>query len=742
MELKELDFQNRAISDLYGAMAVEGKRDVVFKAPTGSGKTVMLTKFMDAYMKGHDKTVFVWLTPGQGELEVQSKAKMESVCPGASTKDLADVMTGGFAAGDAVFINWQKLNRDGNNALKDSERTSFIEWIDKAFAEGLSFKVVIDESHNSFTDKSDAIVEWFRTDKIIRASATPTAVPDAIEVEVSEDDVIAEGLIKKRICINPGFPQQMTFSGGDLDKAQTEYLLERAMAMRETLRVKYNARAGEGAVNPLVLVQMPNNSDELLKTVETWFAARQIDVEGGTLAVWLANDNRNTEGLKANDGRQVAVILKQALATGWDCPRAQILVKLRKNMDEVFEIQTVGRVRRMPEACHYGDDELDSCYIYTFDETFKAGVVNGMGAKDLKTTRLFLKNEAKSFELTTEQRTMVPYQRDELAALKAVAAYFRSRYHLTGDFARNRRKLEAAGYVMGSQIEGRALSGNATKLKDMARRGGFNDISYLFLADTHRDGHDFQQAVGIIGAECQMKYDPTRVIVNRLFGVIPDTENRIANFALRDLYAFVINNVDRLKDDFLAANAANGGTVRELPKISEKLFRIPHEWTCVYDGRASNQKTSVKNVYKNYPMSAVTVKTRSTGEVKFEKWCERAADWFYRNGDKGDEYFSIVYEDNAGHQRLFYPDYILSVGGGVWIIEVKGNFNASGGSENIDIYAPKKAAALKAYCTKHGIRGGFACYDEGQDELLFNEERFSEDKSDRGWKLIEEVVSA
>ena len=141
-------------------------------------------------------------------------------------------------------------------------------------------------------------------------------------------------------------------------------------------------------------------------------------------------------------------------------------------------------------------------------------------------------------------------------------------------------------------------------------------------------------------------------------------------------------------------------------------------------------------------MSAVTTKTRSSGEVKFEKWCEKEdlVEWVYWNGDKGDEYFSIVYEDNSGHQRLFYPDYILSIGGKTWIVEVKGNFTPTGGSENIDVYAPKKAEALKSYCAKHGIRGGFACYDEGQDELLFNEECFTEDRSDPGWKMIGDVM--
>lgn len=103
MELKR--FQLRTIADLNAAMEDRGRRDIILKSPTGSGKTIVLTHFMSEYMRGHAHTVFVWLTPGEGNLEEQSKAKMDRYCHGAATKLLSDVMTGGFEAGDAVFIN-------------------------------------------------------------------------------------------------------------------------------------------------------------------------------------------------------------------------------------------------------------------------------------------------------------------------------------------------------------------------------------------------------------------------------------------------------------------------------------------------------------------------------------------------------------------------------------------------------------------------------------------------------------
>ena len=90
----------------------------------------------------------------------------------------------------------------------------------------------------------------------------------------------------------------------------------------------------ESKVNPLIVVQMPNNSDAQLAEVEAWLGKNGIDTATGTLAVWLANVKENLDDISENESKQKVVIIKQAIATGWDCPRAHILVKLRKNMDE------------------------------------------------------------------------------------------------------------------------------------------------------------------------------------------------------------------------------------------------------------------------------------------------------------------------------------------------------------------------------------------------------------------------
>ena len=72
MEITLANFQLKAIFDLMEAM--EGlHNEIVLKSCTGSGKTIILTHFIDEYIKSNSRTVFIWLTPGKGGLEEQSK---------------------------------------------------------------------------------------------------------------------------------------------------------------------------------------------------------------------------------------------------------------------------------------------------------------------------------------------------------------------------------------------------------------------------------------------------------------------------------------------------------------------------------------------------------------------------------------------------------------------------------------------------------------------------------------------
>ena len=158
-----------------------------------------------------------------------------------------------------------------------------------------------------------------------------------------------------------------------------------------------------------------------------------------------------------------------------------------------------------------------------------------------------------------------------------------------------------------------------------------------------------------------------------------------------------------------------------------------------YDSTSKVQKEFKKNVYSGYLSSA---EARSAPEKLFERFCESSAavDWWYKNGDKGDEYFSIVYVDNSQRQKLFYPDYILSVYGKPWIIETKGGFDRTGASEDIDIFSPKKCSVLQNYLTKHNIHGGFVRQDKASMELLICTGTYNDDVASEAWKVLRDIL--
>ena len=68
---------------------------------------------------------------------------------------------------------------------------------------------------------------------------------------------------------------------------------------------------------------------------------------------------------KKHDSSVSFLLFKQAAATGWDCPRASILVMFREIRNPTFAIQTVGRILRMPFGEHFACPELNFGYLYT-----------------------------------------------------------------------------------------------------------------------------------------------------------------------------------------------------------------------------------------------------------------------------------------------------------------------------------------------------------------------------------------
>ena len=369
-----------------------------------------------------------------------------------------------------------------------------------------------------------------------RCSATPKPYPKAFNIDIPEEDVIAEGLIKKVLVINEDFAQNISVDD------QVSYLLEKAVDKQRALHSEFLQR--DISVNPLIVVQLPNKSDLLLDNVERYFEKHGVTYENEQLAIWMSDKKQNLEDIEEPNAKPTAVIIKQAIATGWDCPRAQILVKLRDNMSETFEIQTIGRIRRMPEAKHYENDLLDSCYLYTLDEKFTEGVRQSFGQNALDGRRLALKSEHRSFSIVSEYKTDVPFPRDAKRALSVIRKYFENVYKTDGKTLENKTRLEAHGYIFSSDIINYAKSGNLSGAiigQIDAKAKELNTINIHAKIDTHKHGRDFHHCAAEIGLKISLDYDSIRTILQRLFTKAKGDRARILSLEWHDFYAFVIN---------------------------------------------------------------------------------------------------------------------------------------------------------------------------------------------------------
>lgn len=728
--IKLAEFQLKAMDKLMESMT-DDKEEVIFKSPTGSGKTIILTHFMDQYGKGHFEKVFIWLTPGRGDLEEQSKEKMDKYIHNSSTKLLHDVMTDGFKENDVCFINWEKLTRKGNNALKEGERMNFQEHIIKAHNDGLEFVIVVDESHQNDTVKASDIMDLFEPKKIIRTSATPQNYENVTLIEVPEEDVIAEGLIKKMLVINEDFGRTI-----EVD-SQASYLLDKALDKQSELKEALKER--NSIVNPMIILQLPNNSDVLQDEVERYLATKDVTYENGLLAVWLSDKKQNLEEIEEMDAKPIVVIIKQAIATGWDCPRAQILVKLRENTSETFEIQTIGRIRRMPEVKHYESDLLDSCYLYTFDEKFTEGVKLHLGRGALDAVKLFLKKEYRDVKLVSEHKTEVAVSKDATQALQTMVLFYQDEYHTTTKATENKTRMRTKGYIFSDNIIKKTYTGEVQTLtiQEFEKLSSVNMIEPL---NTHRHGREYHNRVSTLGLKLSLPYEQMNTIVRRLFDKNVRYDKKILRLETRDVYAFVINNFVKLKEDFrLAMSSVTIQQTLDIKGITKREVHIPKETLFTYNAKNKVQREYENNVYKGYLSSA---EVRSDSEKTFEKYCNdsESIEWLYKNGDKGNEYLSIVYEDNFGKQKSFYPDYILSKDNEVWIIETKGGFRKSGDSEDIDKFSPKKFNVLKEYLKEHNLNGGFVRKDKSNNELFICMDNYNDDIESESWVLLEDIL--
>ena len=392
-----LQFQKKAIDNLNEAFLRLWKRQdrqlpLVFKSPTGSGKTLTIAHFirgLNHLPQWKIDKAFIWITFSD-DLAMQSRDKFKEYFENNLENNLVtvnDINRGKLFENDILFLNWQKVVQDNastrklklrrpKDKLARKESGSYFEdVIEKTKKDGREIILVIDEAHvNKSTVLAQDIIDQIDPKIIIHVTATPKD-KDVVKaatlnsfVQVPREDVVEEGLIKEKIIVQ---------TEEDLEKHKSQDLDEVLLALgierREQLKTELKKLGKD--INPLMLIQLPNDDNDLIakgdKTKEeivSEFLAKN-GIKSPKIAKWFDGKRENLDYITDNDSGVDFMLFKQTAGTGWDCPRACVLVMFREIGSEIFYVQTVGRILRMPEPNAKDDyknnPNLRIGYLYT-----------------------------------------------------------------------------------------------------------------------------------------------------------------------------------------------------------------------------------------------------------------------------------------------------------------------------------------------------------------------------------------
>ena len=404
MELKR--YQQKAIQSgrsdgllpkTFDVLETEAEHSViiVLKAITGSGKTVIASEYIEKVLtadpgdRGEKPICFIWLSKGNGMLHIQSSDKIKSYIKNPSIHVFGIEKSDDFRAvqfydKDVYVINWEKLYTD-NNLVTETENHNLPSAI-RNTPPDMRYILIVDEFHAGYKQETyQRIVKLFNPVIILGMSATPTNEQLVIaekRVEIHVSDIQKEAMVKLGIKFNA----QSELTNITDYETQDEYFLRLALARRDLLEEQYRAEGSD--VTPLLLIQFDDEGRG--KDVEAMIVST-IDIldniysnnENNDYAIWMdvKKDSliKRSEDLiiKNLDTNRVKVLLfKQAIATGWDCPRAQIILRYRKINNNIgtFDLQTLGRIFRMPEpdrGSYYSNPSLNYGYVYSLDNAYE-----------------------------------------------------------------------------------------------------------------------------------------------------------------------------------------------------------------------------------------------------------------------------------------------------------------------------------------------------------------------------------
>lgn len=382
----QVDAIDELVHDSAGLLNTGSQKTLVFKSPTGSGKTIIMAELIKQLSESKVLDApfsVIWAAPRK--LHSQSKNKLEKYYEASRAVNCVffeDLDDRSIDENEILFFNWESINKKNAIYIKENETENNLSTvIERTRDNGNKIILVIDESHfaagTGDTKSLSAAMklrEDIAPDLTIEVSATPKITGDKT-VSVTIDEVKLESMIKKSVIVNPEYKN--VFKGNELytelpgsEKNSDELLLTSALEKRVELENKY---IKEGLkIRPLLLIQLPDKKSgkdvDIRQKVEDILSKNNITESNGKLKIYLSEEKSDGLSLVSKDDDETDVLIfKQGIALGWDCPRAQILVLFREWKSLTFSIQTIGRIMRMPDPTsgYYKDELLNHAYVFT-----------------------------------------------------------------------------------------------------------------------------------------------------------------------------------------------------------------------------------------------------------------------------------------------------------------------------------------------------------------------------------------
>ena len=657
-------YQEDAIDDLLTKtrrlLGYSGSKKLVFKSPTGSGKTIMMAEFLKQLVDDRDikqSLGFIWTAPRQ--LHIQSRDKLENYFETSRAlkcsyfEDLEDRK---ISENEILFVNWEHINRADAVYIRDNEQEfNLSKVLERTKEEGREIILVIDEAHHHATSQiSQGLIQMIGPKLTIEVTATPATITDEDEkIFVQIDDVKKEGMIKKAVILNDDFNniiREGKIKTQELSGGSEELVINAAIKKRQELVKAFKKEKVN--VNPLILIQLPDRKtsleDRIRERVESILKHKyNISTEKGNnrLAIWLSGEHVNKENVEKQDSEVEVLIFKQAIALGWDCPRAQILVLFRQWHSPIFSIQTVGRIMRMPEpdTGHYGNEVLNYGYVYTnldnveIQEDIAKNYITVYTSKrqpDYKPVNLL-----SCYPKRYREKTRLSPFFIEIFLNKA------REYNLKKNIDIKAKKIDLKIISDYKAEDVDALAG-AKIIGDKAIKVGGFDLQKLFDFFVRNNLTPFYPEDRSVG---RVKESIYKFFEQELKMPVVNYWEEIVQMVLSDKnFRHFINVLDKAKEKYKEEVEKREGEMIDVPN-----WNVPETLSFGEEYKRVDAKKSI--------MKPFFSDERWKTEKAFIDFLENSlsVEWWFKNGDRDATFFAVSY--NNGEEKPFYVDFIVKL---------------------------------------------------------------------------------